>query len=299
MKVIVFGAGHFGRLYAEQEKTAEIIAYADNDAESRRARGGVTSFLGHKLISPYEISQYEYDRIVICVDDDTSTAIRLEGAQAMDSIFGQLLSLGIDQRKIAVHNVLYFNSRRTLDLKRLSECLENVDGAVAECGVLRGHFAAYINRYFQNRRLYLFDTFTGFDERDTVNESDAIKKWLDVYGGFYLPGNTDIVSARCPFPENLVFKKGYVPDTFAGLENERFAFVNLDMDLYLPELNALRFFVPRLSKGGVILLHDYFNPSLHGVKQAVDEFSSEYDFVRIPTGDEFTIALTAFNKRKG
>jgi hypothetical protein len=81
------------------------------------------------------------------------------------------------------------------------------------------------------------------------------------------------------------------------LENEKFAFVNLDMDLYLPTLKALQFFAPRLTHGGVIQVHDYFHPDLPGVKQAVDELSQEYSFLRIPTGDTVTIALAGFEKR--
>lgn len=42
-------------------------------------------------------------------------------------------------------------------------------------------------------------------------------------------------------------RKGRVPETFVGLETERFAFVLLDMDVYPPTRDALRFFYPRLS----------------------------------------------------
>ena len=41
-----------------------------------------------------------------------------------------------------------------------------VPGAVAELGVYRGEFARLINRAFPRRKLYLFDTFEGFDESD-------------------------------------------------------------------------------------------------------------------------------------
>ena len=95
----------------------------------------------------------------------------------------------------------------------------------------------------------------------------------------------------------MIIRKGYIPDTLVGLESEHFAFVHLDMDLYQPQLVALRFFAPRMSFGGVIQIHDYFFVELPGVRQAVDEFAEEYKFVRIPTGDEYTVALTGFEKR--
>ena len=42
----------------------------------------------------------------------------------------------------------------------------NAAGQTAELGVYQGAFAAEIGRLFPDRRLYLFDTFEGFDEQD-------------------------------------------------------------------------------------------------------------------------------------
>ena len=39
-------------------------------------------------------------------------------------------------------------------------------------GVFRGEFASKINKCFPNSKLYLFDTFEGFDERDVKIELD-------------------------------------------------------------------------------------------------------------------------------
>ena len=66
--------------------------------------------------------------------------------------------------------------------------------------------------------------------------------------------------------------EGYFPETIKGLENEIFALVNMDADLYNPTIAGLEFFYPRLSPGGVMLVHDY-NPKWEGVMKAVDEFS--------------------------
>lgn len=44
---------------------------------------------------------------------------------------------------------------------------------MAEVGVYTGEFCKLFNRYFPERKLYLFDTFEGFDsKRDLVNEVD-------------------------------------------------------------------------------------------------------------------------------
>ena len=47
-----------------------------------------------------------------------------------------------------------------------------IQGSVAECGVYLGDFAYFINKYFSNRTMYLFDTFEGFDVRDVEKEKE-------------------------------------------------------------------------------------------------------------------------------
>ena len=74
-----------------------------------------------------------------------------------------------------------------------------------------------------------------------------------------------------PFPKQVIIKKGLVPDTFAGVE-DTFAFVSLDMDIYEPTFEALKFFWDKMSKGGMLLLHDYYYSWLPGIELAVKDF---------------------------
>jgi hypothetical protein len=52
------------------------------------------------------------------------------------------------------------------------------------------------------------------------------------------------------------------PQTTAGLEHLRFAFVHLDLDLPRPTLAALEYFHPRLVPGGILIADDYSDPEL-------------------------------------
>ena len=47
----------------------------------------------------------------------------------------------------------------------------------------------------------------------------------------------------------MIVRQGYVPETLNGLEDERFAFVLLDLDLYKPTLASLEFFYGRIHPG--------------------------------------------------
>ena len=152
-------------------------------------------------------------------------------------------------------------------------------------------FAQEINRYFPDRTLFLFDTFEGFDRRDVdVELHGGLSQVTEKYYG---ETSVDLVFNRLPHKEKAVIRKGYFPETAQGLEDERFLFVNLDFDLYLPILAGLRFFYPRMVEGGVILVHDYFTQFYHGVGKAVKEFAQENagTFLMAPIGDGISIAI--------
>lgn len=62
----------------------------------------------------------------------------------------------------------------------------------------------------------------------------------------------------------------------------------------LTEVKAyLELFYPRMVKGGIILIHDYFTEFYHGVKVAVDDFEKNYNIklTRVPIGDGISIAI--------
>lgn len=147
---------------------------------------------------------------------------------------------------------------------------EDIQGAFAEVGVFLGASSKVIHGLAPDRPLFLFDTFEGFPEKD-------IKGWESQCDVHWAPGtfssSVDRVKKNLGDTRNVHFRKGYFPDTAKGLEDEKFAFVHLDVDLYNPTLAGLEFFYPRMPRGGYIFVHDYNNPeSNRGVSQAVELF---------------------------
>jgi hypothetical protein len=172
---------------------------------------------------------------------------------------------------------------------------EKIKGNVAECGVFRGDCAKFINYYFPDRKLYLCDTFEGFDSSDMQYEkagSGAFGKSRFSDQAFFAETGVGLVMEKMTYPQNVVVRKGYFPESMQDVE-DRFCFVNLDMDLYVPMLNGLRYFWDRMTGGGCILLHDYFSDVFHGVKQAVDTFERERGIriTKTPVGDGCSMAL--------
>ncbi len=155
-------------------------------------------------------------------------------------------------------------STLALALQRLE--LEHIDGALAEIGVYQGATSNFIHRQSPDRIFYLFDTFEGFPSTDLeVEQDDRFKDTSEQAVSKYLGGSP-----------NLKFRKGYFPETAAGLEHEKFALVMLDVDLYRPALEVLRFFYPRMTRGGYVFMHDYNNPeSERAISRAAHEFLAD------------------------
>lgn len=145
-------------------------------------------------------------------------------------------------------------------------------GEIAEVGVYQGEFAQYINYAFPNRKCYLFDTFEGFDNSEATKELKK-KNCTEALVTVLKQTNTDIVLEKMPYKENVIIKKGLFPDSLEGLE-EKFAFVSIDVDFEESTYECLKYFYPRLSKGGYIFVHDY-NCSLVGVERAIDRYEKE------------------------
>jgi O-methyltransferase len=159
----------------------------------------------------------------------------------------------------------------------------NVQGDVAELGVFQGYFAAAMNSHFADRRLFLFDTFAGFDERDI--HGDRTRKTKSRPGDFTAT-NVATVMDRMPSPQQVVPVVGWFPESTNELTgDERFCLVSLDVDLYDPILAGLEWFYPRLSPGGYILVHDYNNNRYSGARLAVEEFSARASVVVVPLPD--------------
>ena len=139
-----------------------------------------------------------------------------------------------------------------------------VPGDVAEVGVYRGGTAKLICEVRGDVSLHLFDTFEGIPEVGKLDST--VKK------GQYAAGLEGVKQylKDCP---NTYFYQGWFPATAGPVKNKKFSFVHLDVDTYKSTLDSLKFFYPRMSKGGVIISHDYV--WFEGVRKAVDEFFAD------------------------
>ncbi|MDR2552893.1 MAG: methyltransferase [Treponema sp.] len=221
----------------------------------------------------------------------------------MNSISERAQKLIFDREFANSELTMHEDHPRVKWLKEFSEYAaeQKLCGEVAECGVFRGNFAYYINKYFFKHTLYLFDTFEGFNAVDIKTEKslddpdfESGRFGEDRSHKAFRGTNEKYVLSKMPYPQKCVIKKGYFPETAKDIK-EKFCFVNLDMDLYQPMLEGLRYFYPCMKGGGggVILMHDFFNNDLPGVKKAVVDFEQEAGFklAKMPIGDGCSLAV--------
>jgi len=220
-------------------------------------------------------------------------------AKGLNFLFGNrlrsrkiMLSSSLDylkRKRVLDRN--YFDQVRISTLELVSEeiRLRKIEGDVAELGVYKGKFARYLNQYFPDRKLYLFDTFQGFDQRDIIAEND--KAFSSADQDFSKTSVASVLS-RMPFPQNCIPIKGYFPASATGID-ANFVFVSLDADLFEPIYQGLVFFYPRLAKGGYIFVHDFNNESYPGARKAVEQFCYEQGVNFIPIPDSAGSAVIA------
>lgn len=210
-------------------------------------------------------------------------------------IADQLRGMGICEQKIDVSYIELSVKAREAFVKDFAKEVydREMHGSVAEVGVYRGDFARVINEAFADRNLYLFDTFEGFSVQDLKQDRDGTMG-KDLGQRHFSNTSIELVLAKMPHKDKCIIKKGWFPQSAQDLEEDKFCFVNLDCDLYEPILAGLEFFYPKMVRGGVILIHEYFSQGYIGVKEAVNEFLKNHNLgsaFKVPIGDHLSIAI--------
>jgi O-methyltransferase len=183
-------------------------------------------------------------------------------------------------KKISLDRLDYIRIS-TLELCAHEVNEKNVQGNAAELGVYKGDFAKEINAAFPNRKLYLFDTFEGFDNRDVATE---VNKGFSTGMQDFSDTSVEAVLSKMPYKKNCIVCKGFFPDSAKFIE-DKFCFVSIDADLYEPILAGLNYFYPRLEAGGYIFVHDFNNEEYKGARRAVIDFCQRNQISYLPIAD--------------
>ncbi|MBP3683794.1 MAG: class I SAM-dependent methyltransferase [Oscillospiraceae bacterium] len=294
MAIYVWGTGCGASELVEQGlNLARITAFVDSYPSG-------DTFLGKPVLLPEQLSLDDCELLIVTTRHTDAVANRcrqleipenkllflknnyeLSDRNAACSIAGELLGEDLRKKLLPKQRIvptpaslvnamlpereLSNDYVRLATLELLCRRLETVSGAAAELGVYRGFFARCINTLLPDRRLYLFDSFEGFEAEADASES---------FHAAHANTTVEKVLAIMPHRSQVTVKPGFFPASLDGLE-ERFCLVSLDVDFAQATLEGLRYFWPRLQKGGYLMLHDWGSPSLPGVAQALKTYEEE------------------------
>ena len=120
----------------------------------------------------------------------------------------------IDNRTI-FNNNMFKNMEYNHDYYRyrtfefVSQMIEEycVEGALAELGVFKGLFSAVLNYRFPDRKLYLFDTFEGFNQNEAEKEC-ALGRCNETFIEVHKNTSVEIMLNNLIYPEQAIVCKG-------------------------------------------------------------------------------------------
>lgn len=165
----------------------------------------------------------------------------------------------------------------------------NIEGDFVECGVWKGGsvmtMAKVLLQEGQKRDIYLFDTFAGMTKPTDKDigytgckaDQDFEKYKID-------ENNSELCNISLNDVKKNVFSTNYnkekfhfivgkVEETIPENAPEKISLLRLDTDWYESTRHELVHLFPRLSRGGIIIIDDYW--SWDGSRMAVNEYISQ------------------------
>lgn len=261
--IVIIGAGQFGKAIQHlfNLNKIKLLCFGDNNEK-----------IWNTTIN--NIPVYSIEKAISFHPD--YCFISVSGNDRIEMLKKQIADIGYNGKYVLLKELMEMYDIRSAVLYNISKRIKdlNIQGDIAELGVYKGDLAWQINMLFPDHKLYLFDTFEGFDERDVAIEKENHYSKGNV--GDFSDTSVFRVLKRCPYPHNIILKKGYFPTTAIDLDNHLWSFVSLDTDLYQSIYEGILYFYPRLSHGGMILLHDYNNKQFIGAHKAVDDYEKKY-----------------------
>lgn len=185
-----------------------------------------------------------------------------------ESVFHNRLIKEFDPNAREIHD-------RNFNLIELLKLLHHLDGDTAECDVYKGRSSFLIMKSLGNetRTHHIFDSFEGLSDPQAVDIPN--KKNAYQWKGSDLKISEQSVRDHLSAFQQVSYHRGWIPDCFKNLKSANFIFVHIDVDLYQPTLDSLRFFYDRLRTGGMILCDDYGSTYCPGARKAFDEFMQD------------------------
>lgn len=160
---------------------------------------------------------------------------------------------------------------RICNLIKYSNACSRLGGYIFEAGIYKGGSLEILAKYNPGIDIMAVDSFEGVPKE---TEGKDYHRFGDFNEGVNFHSIGGYFKMVYP-PVRIV--KGFIPKAFEYFdEHTNFCFCHLDLDMYQSIKDALDFCLPRLLKGGMILMDDWKQRSTPGCELAVNDFFSEH-----------------------
>jgi len=159
--------------------------------------------------------------------------------------------------------------------------VENLPGAIVECGVFKGTSLARFAMFRDlmgsayAKRIIGFDMFGPFPETNFAADIEPRKKFVEAAGEESI--STDqlmTVLANKGIEKNVELVAGNILETIPSYVEKhpelKISLLNLDTDIYEPAVTILEYLFPRIVPGGILIIDDY--AVFPGETKAVDDY---------------------------
>ncbi len=191
-------------------------------------------------------------------------------------------------KRVKRQRLTYLSDEKIASLLKVAEAceLDSINGDFVEAGCAMGGSAILLcQSKATGRALHIYDVFgmipppTEKDDDDvheryeSIKDGDSVGIDGDQYYGYSSDLYGDVIRSftdfGMPIEANCVeLHKGLVQDTLK--DESPVALAHVDVDWYEPVMTCLQQIVPRLSRGGYLVLDDYHDWS--GCRKATDEY---------------------------
>jgi hypothetical protein len=144
------------------------------------------------------------------------------------------------------------------------ESMNKIKGDVVECGVWRGGFSIFLAHLFDNKTIWVSDSFEGFQPLEQAKYEYHKERHVPEYTMTDLgPIAIGLEEVKWHFHSNglgsedrIKYLKGFVKDTLPTSGIEEIALLRIDVDSYSAHLEVLDELYDKVQPGGYIIFDD-------------------------------------------
>jgi len=142
--------------------------------------------------------------------------------------------------------------------------IANIEGDIVECGVWRGGFSIFLSYIFQDKNIWVCDSYEGFQPLDNAKYQYDKERHTPYFTHNAVgPLAISLEEVKSHFKTyglgeetRIKFLKGFVKDTLPTSGIEKIALLRIDVDAYSATLETLEELYDKVQPGGYIIFDD-------------------------------------------